>query len=66
MGGLSAPFLEYSLHLLAAAAARFALSLASSSAQCVSRRVKKTAMWVLDGNPNGMSKLVAIANGKLR
>ena len=31
LGGLSAPFLEYSLHRLAAAAALFALSDASSS-----------------------------------
>jgi len=32
VGGLSTPLLEYSLHLLAAAAALFALSLISSSA----------------------------------
>lgn len=36
VGRRSAPFLEYSLHLLAAAAARFALSFASSSGKHIS------------------------------
>jgi hypothetical protein len=36
LGGRSEPFLEYSLHLLAAAAALFALSFASSSGECIS------------------------------